>query len=221
MAEKTSSRWRRFPGFRGSRSHPEGDACAEPVPTTGRQLLLDQLAREIARSERAGTPVSVAMVELSGVVEIGATMGPVAVDAALAHLNCALGRVTWAGDCVGRVDAGRFAVVLVDSGREHGAAFARRVALAVGNRAVAGPRGSLRVATDIVEYSRARHHDPETFLGAATGEAPSEFMPSPSAYADLRKARRADPHELRRQLGLKAPAGAPEPRGKLLRGFRT
>jgi len=221
MAEKTSSRWRRFPGFRGSRSHPEGDACAEPVPTTGRQLLLDQLAREIARSERAGTPVSLAMVELSGAIELAGRVGPVGVDAALAHLDGALGRVKWAGDYVERMDGGRFAVVLVDCGSDNGAAFARRVALAVGNRAVAGPRGSLRVATDIVEYSRARHHDPETFLGAANGEAPSEFMPSASAYADLRKARRADPHELRRQLGLKAAPGAPEPRGKLLRGFRA
>lgn len=161
------------------------------------------------------------MVELSGAAEIATRMGPAAVNEAFEHLKGALGRVTWAGDYVADAEGGRFAVVLVDGDGDNRARFARRVALAVANRAVAGPRGSLRVATDIVEYSRTRHHDPETFLGAATGEAPSEFMPSPSAYAELRKARRADPHELRRQLGLKAPAGSPEPRGRLLRGFRT
>lgn len=182
---------------------------------------MDQVAREIARSERAGTAVSLAMVELSGAGEIAARLGPLAAGAAMAHLKGALGRVTWADDYVADEEGGRFAVVLVDRGGDNGARFTQRVAMSVANRAVAGPRGSLRVVTDVVEYSRARHHDPETFLGAATGEAPSQFMPSPSAYAELRKARRADPHELRRQLGLKAPAGTPEPRGRLLRGFRT
>ncbi|MCC6386315.1 MAG: GGDEF domain-containing protein [Dehalococcoidia bacterium] len=221
MAEKTSSRWRRFPGFGDARSNPDGDACAQPPPAPGRQTLLDQVAREIARSERAGTAVSLAMVELSGAGEIAARLGPLAAGAAMAHLKGALGRVTWADDYVADEEGGRFAVVLVDRGGDNGARFTQRVAMSVANRAVAGPRGSLRVVTDVVEYSRARHHDPETFLGAATGEAPSQFMPSPSAYAELRKARRADPHELRRQLGLKAPAGTPEPRGRLLRGFRT
>ena len=223
MGDKTIPRWRLLGRLRNSGEAPPARAAGGPEAPgpARRQDLVDRLALEIAKSERSGVPVSLAIVESVGFGEDADGVELLPPETALAHLDGVLGRVAWGGDYVTVLEGGRFAVVLAGCGGDHAAAFGRRVSLAAGNRPLTAARLVMTVTMDAIEYSRARHHGPEAFLEAATGDGPSEFMPSPSAYAELRRARGADPHELRRQLGLKAPAAAEKAQGRLARGVRA
>lgn len=210
-------------GVGGRRGEAEAAAPTEPEPDEDdRQPLIDRLAREIAKSERFGAPVSLAVVEVAELGEIARRFGPAAADAAISQLRSALQRVTRTRDFVSGLDGGRFAVVLVGCTAENTTAFRRRLSLAAGNRPIGAAGAVVAMTTNALEYSRAKYRGPESFLGAATGDGDVGVrMPSPSAYAELRQARRADPHELRRQLGLKPTAGTKEPAKPLARGFRA
>jgi diguanylate cyclase (GGDEF)-like protein len=106
-----------------------------------RNQLIDQLAREIARAERYQHPLTLAVVEIERMDDIEAGWGTDATTRAIAHVAKTMGRVTRASDFLSRVDAGRFAVALIQCTNEQAKRFAERVELAVRNRPIRAGRG--------------------------------------------------------------------------------
>ncbi|HEY4668524.1 MAG TPA: GGDEF domain-containing protein [Tepidiformaceae bacterium] len=141
-----------------------------------RQHLLDQLAREIARAGRYSYDLTLAMVELNRVPELQATWGHSIADRAVLHVANTLKRITRTSDFVARIDAERFAVVLLKCSVDQAAVFGDRVALAVANRPLKRDE-SLKVPVYInvevkaLQFDRERFRGPLEFLSAAGGEA--------------------------------------------------
>jgi len=144
-----------------------------------RNYLIDQLSREIARAERYGTTITLAVIELARVDELQRSWGGDILDRAAAHVAETLRRVTRASDFLARLDEQRFAVVLLECTREQAVRFADRITLAVANRPLE-PAGRQRVPVYVAVQARATQFERERFRGplelisAAGGDVASE-----------------------------------------------
>lgn len=161
-----------------------------------RNYLIDQLTREIARAERYGTTITLAVIELARVEELQRSWGGEVVSRAAAHVADTLRRVTRASDFLARLDEQRFAVVLLECTREQAVRFADRITLAVANRPLE-PEGRQRVPVYIAvqvratQFERERFRGPLDFISAAGGDV---VIDPPSSRAnetvDVRAIRR-------------------------------
>ncbi len=164
--------------------------------------LVEQLGREIARSDRYHYSLSIAVFQIVRVEDLAEAWGDAAVRRGISHVAQTLRRVCRTSDFLARVSPDKFAVVLVQCTEDQARMFGERVALAVANRPLKRD-ASLRVPLYVnvqfsaLEFSSAEFRGPLEFLSAAGGDL--------SAAAPARKVRRAtraevDPASLRRQL---------------------
>lgn len=107
------------------------NVLARHDPLTGalnRKGLDESLGREIARARRAGTPLSVAMLDLDNFKRINDTRGHPAGDAVLRHLAVMAREVLRPQDIVARYGGEEFLVLLPDTPLERGVDAIRRLA---------------------------------------------------------------------------------------------
>jgi diguanylate cyclase (GGDEF)-like protein len=114
-------------------------------PLTGcvnRRGFDQQLARELARAERAGAPVALLAVDVDHFKRVNDGHGHAAGDAVLREVGALLREGARAGDVVARVGGEEFVVVLADADEAGAAALARRLVERVRARAFAALPGS-------------------------------------------------------------------------------
>lgn len=141
--------------FRAASRQAAGERGAV-LPT--RRAFHEALAREVARAHRAGSPLSLLLVDIDGLGELARAHGQAAGEEAIGELEEALRHATRETDLICRVGADAFAVILIDAGRiEAEAEFARvQATLRRGARradyrlAVSGGIGELRPDDDAV-----------------------------------------------------------------------
>ncbi len=172
-----------------------------------RQLLIEQLTREIARAERYHEPVTLAVVRIGQFEQLIGHWGRETTHDAVLHVAETLRRISRQSDFVARLDESRFCVVLVQCSEEQASIFGERISVAVANRSLhAGAEGKLPlfVNCDVsaLEYDAERFRGPLAFLSAAGGELAQQPR---VGGVSLR-----DGHALRRQLiGNHASDGGP------------
>lgn len=83
--------------------------------TFSRQHLVDQLEREMARSERLGKPLCVARVDVDGLRQLNEFHGPAAGDVALRRFAAAAGSALRDVDVLGRYGGNEFLVFMPDT----------------------------------------------------------------------------------------------------------
>jgi diguanylate cyclase (GGDEF)-like protein len=162
----------------------------------GRPQLIDQLVRDIARCERYGHPLTLSVIDIAQLAELEGLWGKETMTRAIGHVAETLGRVVRTSDFVACLDAGRFAVLLLQCDADQAALFGDRVTLAVSNRPLpAREDGRLPlyvgVQVSALQFERNRFRGPLDFLSAAGGDVVTP--------GETRRAA-ADAHALRRQL---------------------
>jgi diguanylate cyclase (GGDEF)-like protein len=167
------------------------------LPT--RQHLIDTLARDIARSQRYSQPLTLAVVTISQFDELRAAWGAGTASQAVRHVADTLRRVTRASDFLSRIDADRFAVILLQCSERQAALFADRVSLAVSNRPLQSKARVkvphyVGVEVTALEHDATRYRGPLDFLSVAGGDlVPERPRMRRGAFA-------GDPPGLRQQL---------------------
>lgn len=163
-----------------------------------RDHLIDQLAREMARSQRYHHALTIATIAITQIEELRTAWGEETPRRAIVHVAETLGRVTRASDYLASLGEGRFVTLLIECSEEQGARYADRAALAVSNRPLRSTT-SLRVplyvavGVTLTQYHADRYRGPLDLLSAAGGDLPVE---SPVRGRSLAY----DPQALRRQL---------------------
>jgi diguanylate cyclase (GGDEF)-like protein len=115
----------------------EAQAQAHTDDLTGlanRRAWDAQLPREIARSQRTGAPLSVAMIDLDGLKAINDSKGHQAGSNAIKHAAAAWSGVVRGTDMLARFGGDEFAVVMPDCGIEEALVAAERLRSAIGPR---------------------------------------------------------------------------------------
>jgi diguanylate cyclase (GGDEF)-like protein len=110
-----------------------------------RRFLMDTLARERARAERAAEPFALCLLDLDHFKSINDTFGHPAGDAALKHFAALAPRGLRGIDTFGRYGGEEFLLVLPGTGREGALAVAERVRAAVEATAFPGVPPERRV----------------------------------------------------------------------------
>ena len=195
------------------RSKPLVDIAGESAsvyvdPETGlpnRNQLIDNLARDIARSERYQQDLTLAVIEIERMDDLEAAWGADATGRAVDHVAKTLRRITRTSDMLARVDAGRFAAILMQCSNEQARKFGERVEMAVSNRPIRpGSRMKapvyLTARVTTLQYDRTRLRGPLDFLSRAGGELLIETERAMTAKGAPRQAAKADAQSLRRQL---------------------
>ena len=124
----------------------------------------ERLSGEVARADREGTALAVAIMDLDGFKDLNDTHGHVAGDEVLAEIGTRLRRVTRRGELAGRIGGDEFALVLP------GADLARAVRAAERCRAsiVARPLPyDARVTVSAGAYAREAGDTPEVMMRRA------------------------------------------------------
>ena len=117
-------------------------------PLTGcvnRRGLDQQLARELARAERAAAPLALLAVDVDHFKRVNDEFGHLAGDAVLREVGAVLRAGARAGDVVARTGGEEFVVVLADTDASGAAAFAERVVAASREHAYPGLPAGRRV----------------------------------------------------------------------------
>jgi diguanylate cyclase (GGDEF)-like protein len=162
-------------GASGASATPEAEAVDAASGLPGRQQLIDQLSREIARVQRYSHEISIVVVGVAQFEELQTCWGGETAGVAALHVARSLQRVTRASDFVARVDASHFAIVLMQCNGEQARHFGERVSLAVSNRPLtSGSRVRVplyvSVETTALQYQAERYRGPLDFLSAAGGD---------------------------------------------------
>jgi diguanylate cyclase (GGDEF)-like protein len=181
------------------------------LPT--RQLLIDTLSRDIARSERYSHSLTLAVIRIGQFEETRSSWGPATARQAVEHVAETLRRVTRASDFLCRLDESSFAVVLLQCSGRQAAIFGDRLSLAVSNRplkATSNVKVPLYVGVEVnaLEYDSSRFRGPLEFLSLAGGEVvtprparpPAGMAATGPGAAGRQPSLAADPRSLRRQL---------------------
>jgi diguanylate cyclase (GGDEF)-like protein len=168
-----------------------------------RQYLIDELTRDVARTARYGEPLTLAVVQISGLEQLRGAWGDDVVARAGKHVADTLRRITRTSDFIARIDESRFATLLVQCDQAQAAAFIDRASLAIANRPLK-PEGGQRlpvyvtVTAKATEFSPERHRGPLDFLSRAGADL---AIPAPGATVVApRPLARADALNIRRQL---------------------
>ncbi len=187
----------------------------------GRQQLIDQLAREIARTQRYGYDMSIAIIGVSQFEGLRASWGSAMAGNAVAHVGRTLQRITRVSDFLARIDDSRFAVVLMQCNAEQAGLFGERASLAASNRPLIPATGVrvplyVSVETTALQYQPSKYRGPLDFLSAAGGDVAPPTRQQHRALGSGRadtgvrgfadpdqprgNSRAADPRALRQQL---------------------
>jgi diguanylate cyclase (GGDEF)-like protein len=169
-----------------------------------RQHLIDQLTRDIARSQRYSHDLTLVVIEVARMPDLVAAWGPDIGERAVLHVAETLGRVTRNSDFLARIDDERFAVVLTQCNAGQARVFGERALLAVSNRPLkggAGARVPVYVTIDYLgaQYDPASHRGPLDFLSTAGGDVVTSRETRRSFAQPQRKAP-MDHRALRQQL---------------------
>lgn len=168
----------------------------DPVTGLGNQRqLLGQLPREVARAERYGQPVSLAVIEIADLEVLRERWGTVAAGRAVFHVAGTLKRITPQSHLAIRLDGARFAVLIQGKSPDEVTRFCERVRLAAGNRPL--ERDSdlampvhVTVAISSVEYEADRFRGPLEFLSAAKCDLAVETARAQARKTEVRDLRR-------------------------------
>jgi diguanylate cyclase len=109
-------------------------------PVTGalnRRGLEEALAREIARSERTGRPVTVVLIEPADIARIEGAEGPEVAEAGLLHIVRVMKRTLRPTDIIARFGIDGFLLALPDTDLDNAAVVAARLQLELARRAFA------------------------------------------------------------------------------------
>lgn len=158
------------------------DAALGGDPETGvagRRQLVATLGRDMARAQRYGHPLTLAIVRIHDYAGLHAQWGPSLTVPAARHVADTLIRVTRASDFVARLDAATFAVILGQCSGPQAGLYADRATSAVNGRPVRTPvrLGAplyLDVRVAALQFDPTRCRGPIEFLDLAGVEGPGE-----------------------------------------------
>lgn len=119
------------------------------------RALSETLTRELARSRRSGTPLSLLYIDLDDFKEVNDRYGHAAGDALLERVGAALGSVLRAGDIAARIGGDEFVVVLAGSSAESAKEVAARIVASVAAEAKRYPDAPVGASVGIVHYARS------------------------------------------------------------------
>jgi diguanylate cyclase (GGDEF)-like protein/PAS domain S-box-containing protein len=148
------------------------EEAARRDPLTGlwnHNRILEHLIEELARSDRLGTPVSVAMVDLDHFKQINDTHGHMVGDEVLREVSRRLAEVVRVYDKVGRFGGEEFVVVLPGTSQAEAEAAAERIREELSREPVETTVGSLTVTASLGVVTRQGElaNDATTLLVAA------------------------------------------------------
>lgn len=124
-----------------------------------RRGLEQQLARELARAERAGAPLALLAVDVDHFKRVNDEFGHLAGDGVIREIGAVLRAGARAGDVVARVGGEEFLVVLPDTDAEGAAALAERVVAAAREHGYPGLPSAYRVTVSAGTAAVARVTD--------------------------------------------------------------
>jgi diguanylate cyclase (GGDEF)-like protein/PAS domain S-box-containing protein len=148
------------------------EEAARRDPLTGlwnHNRILEHLIEELARSDRLGTPVSVAMVDLDHFKQINDTHGHMVGDEVLREVSQRLADVVRLYDKVGRFGGEEFVVVLPGASQAEAEAAAERIRDALSREPVQTTVGELTITASLGVVTRQGElaNDATTLLVAA------------------------------------------------------
>ena len=148
------------------------EEAARRDPLTGlwhHNRILEHLIEELARSDRLGTPVSVAMVDLDHFKQINDTHGHMVGDEVLREVSRRLAEVVRVYDKVGRFGGEEFVVVLPGTSQAEAEAAAERIREQLSREPVATTIGPITVTASLGVVTRQGElaNDATTLLVAA------------------------------------------------------
>jgi len=136
--------------LRNTRLLQQVERMASVDPLTGlsnRRALSEALERELARSERSCTPLSVVLLDVDHFKKVNDVHGHQMGDAVLRHAGQALTKLGRAMDVSARYGGEEFIVLLPDCGTEHALEVAERVRIGIADGAPLPITASAGVAT--------------------------------------------------------------------------
>jgi diguanylate cyclase (GGDEF)-like protein/PAS domain S-box-containing protein len=148
------------------------EEAARRDPLTGlwnHNRILEHLIEELARSDRLGTPVSVAMIDLDHFKQINDTHGHMVGDEVLREVSDRLAEVVRLYDKVGRFGGEEFVVVLPGTSQAEAEAAAERIRDALSGEPVPTSVGPLPITASLGVVTRQGElaNDATTLLVAA------------------------------------------------------
>lgn len=135
----------------------------------------EELEREVARSERHGTPAALLLIDVDGLKRINDTLGHQAGDRILQHVGEAIRRQTRVTDTAARIGGDEFAIILRQAGGADAAAAAGRIIAAVVEPAAAGvpqtsvSAGSAPISGDLAATDVMRRADLALYAAKRNG----------------------------------------------------
>ena len=114
-----------------------------------RDALQEQLEERIARAEKTGSPLSLALLDLDGFKTINDVFGHLTGDAVLKSVGAALRSTVRGEDVVARYGGDEFALILPDSNEDRAAPVLDRVRAAI--RSMDVPGGTLTACVGLAE----------------------------------------------------------------------
>ncbi len=148
----------------------EEAATHDPLTTLwNHNRIIEVLDEELARSDRHGDAVSLAMLDLDHFKRVNDTYGHVVGDEVLREVAARLGGATRPYDAVGRFGGEEFLAVLPGTDAAQAARAAERIRAAIGSEPVSTDAGDVRVTASvgIVTRTRGLGEDATTLLVAA------------------------------------------------------
>jgi diguanylate cyclase (GGDEF)-like protein len=115
----------------------------------------EELARELARSRRSHTPLSLLYVDLDDFKEVNDRYGHAAGDELLQRVGAALLSVLRAGDIAARIGGDEFAVLLTGLSVESAKEIATRIIVGLEREAQEFPEAPAGASIGVVHYARA------------------------------------------------------------------
>ena len=119
------------------------------------RALSETLNRELARSRRSGTPLSLLYIDLDDFKEVNDRYSHAAGDELLGRVGAALGSVLREGDIAARIGGDEFVVLLTGSSAESAKAVASRIVANVAAEAERYPDAPVGASVGVVHYARS------------------------------------------------------------------
>lgn len=119
------------------------------------RALSETLNRELARSRRSGTALSLLYIDLDDFKEVNDRYSHAAGDELLGRVGAALGSVLREGDIAARIGGDEFVVLLTGSSAESAKAVASRIVANVAGEAERYPDAPVGASVGVVHYARS------------------------------------------------------------------
>lgn len=119
------------------------------------RALSETLNRELARSRRSGTPLSLLYIDLDDFKEVNDRYSHAAGDELLGRVGATLGSVLREGDIAARIGGDEFVVLLTASSAESAKEVASRIVANVAAEAERYPDAPVGASVGVVHYARS------------------------------------------------------------------